>query len=120
MKKKKIIIVEDDPGMQDAFELIFVEKEYDVTIYNNGKSLLENKFLIPDLFILDKQLSGVDGVDLCRLLKGHKKTQNVPVIIISASPDIDRMAQEAGADSVLNKPFPLRVIRDAIVKCIGQ
>jgi CheY-like chemotaxis protein len=110
--RKRIIIVEDDPGIQDALKLIFASTDYDVTIYKNGSFLLENSFQIPDLFILDKQLSGVDGLDLCRFLKQLKGTQNIPVIIISASPGIERLAEEAGAETVIHKPFKIHTIRD--------
>jgi CheY-like chemotaxis protein len=55
------------------------------TIYANGELLMHNDFELPDLFIIDKQLSGIDGLELCRFLKAQEATRNIPVIIISAS-----------------------------------
>lgn len=63
---------------------------------------------VSDLYILDKQLSGIDGLDLCRMLKNRDETRHVPVIILSASPNINELANAAGADAVVEKPFELK------------
>jgi CheY-like chemotaxis protein len=102
---KHIIIADDDQSMRDIFELIFKRAGYTVTIYSGGDVLLSNEFTLPDLFILDKQLSGVDGLDVCRFLKSQESTRNIPVIIISASPYVAQLAREAGADAFIEKPF---------------
>jgi CheY-like chemotaxis protein len=76
---KRIIIVDDDPGVQYAFTLIFDPQQYEVIICANGNLVLNNQYPIPDLFILDKQLSGVDGLDICRFLKSQPQTNHIPV-----------------------------------------
>ena len=106
--KQHLIIADDDPGIQDIFQLIFNRAGVDVTIYPNGDQLLTNNFDVPDAFILDKQLSGVDGLDVCRFLKGQERTKDVPIIMLSANPNIGRTAKEAGADDYLEKPFKLQ------------
>ena|SRR5437773_7131910 len=103
--KKKILITEDDPGLQDIFKIIFEKAGYDVEIMSNGNPLLKNEFDIPHLFLLDKQLSGIDGIDICKHLKKQKKTQDIPVIMISANPGIGEMAEDAGANAYIEKPF---------------
>ena len=103
--KKKILITEDDPGLQDIFKIILEKAGYDVEIMSNGNHLLKDEFTVPNLFLLDKQLSGMDGIDICKHLKNQKKTQNVPVIMISANPGISAMAGEAGANAYIEKPF---------------
>jgi DNA-binding response OmpR family regulator len=115
---KKIIVIDDDPGIQDIFRLILQREGFDVQIISNGKDILKNAFTIPDLFILDKQLSGVDGVDICLHLKKQKKTKNIPVIMISASPGIGTLAIEAGADDYLEKPFDIKALLGKIHTCL--
>jgi DNA-binding response OmpR family regulator len=110
---KKIIFADDDPTIQDVINLIF-EGEYEVTVFSNGEPILKNQFELPDLFLLDKQLSGMDGLDICRFLKGQESTKNVPVIIISANPKIFELAKSAGADAAIEKPFPIKELRDLI------
>src|SRR5689334_15688997 len=86
---KKIIFVDDDPTIQDVINLI-LEDDYDVEIFSKGEPLFNDEFTVPNLFLLDRQLSGVDGLDLCRHLKAQERTRHVPVIIISAAPNILR------------------------------
>ncbi len=102
---KKVLIVDDDPGIQDAFRLLFLKAGYDTRVLSSGNSILDGLFDIPDIFILDKQLSGVDGLDVCRYLKRREDTRHIPVIIISATPDVARLAADACADGFLEKPF---------------
>lgn len=113
---KQIIIVDDDPPIQDAFRLIFERAGYGVTIYENGNALLRNDFSLPDIFILDKQLSGADGLHICHRLKQQETTRHIPVIILSASPHIHRMAKDAGANDFLEKPFSLKDLLEMVKK----
>lgn len=113
-----IIITDDDPCIQDVFRLILERAGYVVTIYPNGDNLLNNQFLVPDIFILDKQLSGMDGLDLCRHLKAQECTKNVPVIVISASPNIHEQAIAAGASGTLEKPFKMKELLDIVSRHI--
>lgn len=112
-KMKKIIIVDDDLALQEAFRLIFSGENYELTLYTDAAPLLNNVIEKPDLFILDKQLSGVDGLDICRIIKSRPETSEVPVIILSASPNINRLAAAAGADDVLEKPFRIQALRES-------
>jgi CheY-like chemotaxis protein len=94
---KRIIIVDDDPGVQSAFSLIFDPELYEVVVYSNGNELLNNQFETPDLFILDK---------------------HIPVLIISASPNIANLAVQAGADGFIEKPFSIMEIREMVMKFV--
>ena len=116
----QIIIADDDGSMRDIFQLILKRAGYDVTSFSDGELLLENKFELPDLFILDKQLSGVDGLDVCRFLKGQESTKDIPVIIVSASPNLDDQAKQAGADDFLEKPFRMSFLLDLLKKYLPE
>lgn len=106
--KKKILIADDDPGIQDIFSIIFDNAGFDIQMKDNGEDLLKNKFTLPDIFLIDKQLSGYDGLDICRHLKNQAHTKNIPVIMISASPKIGALSKEAGADAFIEKPFEVK------------
>ena len=110
---KRILFADDDPSIQDIVNLIF-EGEYEVTTYSDGARLMENDFELPDLFLLDKQLPGVDGLDICRFLKSQASTKHIPVIVISASPHLKKLAMAAGADDTIEKPFPIRELRQMV------
>jgi DNA-binding response OmpR family regulator len=105
--RQKIIIVDDDPGIRDIFSIILDKAGYDAEIINDGQYILKNKFQLPHLFLIDKQLSGINGLDVCRHLKQQESTMHIPVIMISASPDIGALSKEAGADAYMEKPFEI-------------
>jgi DNA-binding response OmpR family regulator len=118
--KKKIIIADDDPGVQDIFRIIFERAGYITTIFSNGINILKNNYELPDIFLLDKQLAGSDGLDICRYLKSKEETKAIPVIMISATPGIKEMAKEAGADDFMEKPFIMTQLLNKITAAMER
>jgi CheY-like chemotaxis protein len=114
---KKITFVDDDPTIQDVIHLI-LDDHYDITTYTDGTPLMRGDFKLPHLFLLDRQLPGIDGLDICRYLKKQPNTKNIPIIMISASPSITSLAQAAGADDVIEKPFLIQELRQLIARYI--
>jgi CheY-like chemotaxis protein len=112
---KKIIFADDDPTIQDVMHLI-LDDEYEVISLLSGEKLLEDNFEIPDLFLLDRQLTDIDGLQVCRRLKSRDATHHIPVIVISAAQNITKLAKEAGADAVIEKPFQIRELRQVIAE----
>ena len=119
MRTKSIIIAEDDLSIQDSMRMILERQGYEVTIYSNADMLLAENFEVPDLFILDKQLPGVGGLDICRFLKSSSATKDVPVVIFSASPQAQQMARLAGANDFLEKPFNITDLKKMVEKFVG-
>ena len=107
MMCKKIVVTDDDPGLQDIFRIILERAGYEVEVISSRKRILQNQYSLPNLFILDKQLSGFDGLEPCKFLKEQESTAHIPVIMISANPGISRMAKNAGADNYIEKPFDM-------------
>src|SRR2546423_3852450 len=83
--KKRILVADDDEDIRNIFGIILKNAGYEADLVSNGKDLLNDNFKIPDLFLIDKQLSGVNGLDVCRHLKSNKKTKRIPLLMISAS-----------------------------------
>ena len=112
---KRIIIADDDPGIQDIMEIILKRAGYQATIYGNANALLCNNFDEPDIFLIDKQLPDADGMDVCRFLKRRENT-HTPVIMVSASNRLNEQAKDAGADDFLEKPFKIKALLEKIQK----
>jgi DNA-binding response OmpR family regulator len=110
----KILIVEDDEGIMDVLKIILRRAGYETISFSNGEVLMQDEFENPNLFLLDKQLSGDDGLDICRHLKENNDTKNIPVIMISANPQIGPLSIEAGADDYIEKPFNIELLLTTI------
>jgi len=113
---KHIVLVEDDAPIRFIFQVVFKSDDYYLTILESGEKIMSEEVDVPDLFIFDKQLAGISGLDICRFVKSSRKFRNVPVIMTSADVDIVAQANEAGADDAIPKPFSLRSLREIISK----
>jgi DNA-binding response OmpR family regulator len=118
--KKKILIADDDAGIRDIFRIILEKAGYDLEIKEDADEILKGNFKIPDLFLIDKLLSGIDGLDVCRYLKDDPRTSSIPVVMVSASPDISVSAGKAGADDFIEKPFDLSYLLKVIERNINS
>jgi DNA-binding response OmpR family regulator len=101
------MIADDDPGILDAVGLILEFEGYKVQSTLNGLTILDMENEFPDLLLLDIWMSGADGRDICKKLKQRPATSKIPIVMISASKDIERSAMDAGADDFLEKPFEM-------------
>jgi DNA-binding response OmpR family regulator len=119
MMKKKILVADDDPGLRDIFQIILEKAGYDLEIKEDANEIFQNKFRIPDVFLVDKLLSGINGLEICRFLKNNPRTSNIPVIMVSATPDIGIVSAEAGADDFVEKPFELAYLLKVIERNIN-
>jgi DNA-binding response OmpR family regulator len=116
LNKKKVFVVDDDTAILDALSLMLEEEGYEVKTSQNGKELEFEKYNFPDLILLDIWMSGVSGKDICMQLKKDDLTKDIPVIMISASNDTEKIAEECGADGFMYKPFQVDLLLDIVHK----
>ncbi|HBA89238.1 MAG TPA: histidine kinase [Geobacter sp.] len=104
---KQILAVEDSKVSQ-AQLLDILGGEYQVTLEENGASAMAAAVETnPDLILLDINLPGMDGYDICRQLKGDTRTREIPVIFLTSCDTGGEKVKgfEAGADDYIVKPF---------------
>ncbi len=107
MVKKKLLVVDDTPENLIIIYKI-LRKEYEVIGANSGKeALLALADSRPDLILLDVMMPEMDGLELCRILKGDSRYRDIPVIFITAlSDEVDESRGfAAGAVDYLSKPL---------------
>jgi CheY-like chemotaxis protein len=102
---KKILLVDDDPAILDSVSLLLEFEGYQVVATSNTSDLLTMETDLPDLLLLDIWMSGTDGIDICKQLKQKPATKDIPIVLISASREIEKSAKAAGANDFLSKPF---------------
>jgi len=119
-KPKRITVADDDPGILDAVGMMLEMEGYQVNATLNGNTILNFQNQLPDIYILDIWMSGADGRELCKKLKSEDKTKDIPVILISASNDLKRSAETAGADDFLAKPFEIDALLQKIERALAD
>lgn len=111
MSKELIFAVEDEVHIQQLVKYNLEANGYKVGTFESGEGLLEEVVkTLPDLFILDIMLPGMDGLEVCRQLRSNTRTKNIPIIMLTAkSEEFDKvLGLELGADDYLTKPFSVR------------
>jgi two-component system, OmpR family, phosphate regulon response regulator PhoB len=108
---KTILVVEDDTDILELVRWHLQEEGYSVLTATDGiKGLDMANKQAPDMIILDLMLPGMDGLGVCRALKGDARTKNIPVAMLTAKgEEVDRVVGfELGADDYIVKPFSPR------------
>lgn len=106
--KASILVVEDEQEIARLLEKILQEEGYHVHSVNNAfKARGAIERLTPDLVILDRRLPDADGLELCREIRSQPKTQNLPVLFLTAkkTPTERVLGMKIGGDDYLTKPF---------------
>jgi diguanylate cyclase (GGDEF)-like protein len=115
-KRPKLMLVDDQPFNIELLQQLFAA-EYDLCMATSGSQALEicaqhN----PDLILLDIEMPGMDGFEVCERLKADPITQDIPIIFLSAHRDeaSETRALDAGAQDFIYKPINLRIVRARI------
>lgn len=115
--KKRVLIVDDDLPIVEVIKIILEEKNYLVDTLTESQSIKEKLSLdLPDLILLDIWMSGLDGVEITRILKSSPRTKHIPIIMISANNEVEKIAKNSGADDFIAKPFDVDVLIKKVEK----
>jgi CheY-like chemotaxis protein len=111
-----ILIVEDDEGVQEALANVLRDEGYDVELARDGSEALERlaNGPPPSLILLDLMMPQMDGTEFRARQLSDSRIANIPVIVVSARPDAERMAQRLGAVDVLAKPMSFERLLHAV------
>jgi two-component system phosphate regulon response regulator PhoB len=126
MTKQLILIIEDDEDIRELLVYNLEKNGYAAEAVEKGEDgLASTGRHHPDLILLDLMLPGMDGLSVCRQLKGNKATHEIPIIIVSAKGEEADIITglELGADDYLAKPFSPNILLSrvrAVLRRIGQ
>jgi CheY-like chemotaxis protein len=117
---QKILAVDDDESILEVIQLVLEGEGYVVQASLNGECFQNITADLPDLILLDVLLSGEDGREICKQLKGDTQTASVPVIMLTAHSDASKFADTSGADDFLEKPFDVEVLIEMVEKHLAS
>lgn len=108
IKRRSLLLVDDDPEILTLLRAKLADEPFELLTAVEGESALNIvRTQKPDLVVLDVNLPGLSGLEVCRSLRADKDTRDIPIIILSGRSDqIDRvLGLEFGADDYVTKPF---------------
>jgi DNA-binding response OmpR family regulator len=108
--RRRVLLIEDDGDIAEAIGYQLGKGGLQVRVARTGEEGLEAVRKGVDLVLLDLTLPGMDGLEVCRLIRRQQTTAHVPIIIVSArAEEVDRvLGLEVGADDYVVKPFSLK------------
>jgi len=122
MKKKIILVVEDDLSLVDTYKLALGDS-FEILVAYNGKEALDViNTQVPDLILMDIMMPEMDGLEALKHLKKNSATAKVPVILITAKVQHKDVLDgyQTGADYYITKPFTNMELMNGIKLCLGN
>jgi two-component system response regulator VicR len=122
--KRRVVYIEDEPEMIDLVRLILNRRGYEISGANGGREGLDMvRQEIPELVLLDLMMPDMDGWDVYQQMKADPRTQNIPVIVITAkAQSIDKVLglHIAKVDDYISKPFSPQELVDSVEKVMAR
>lgn len=122
MAKRHVLVVDDDPLILEVLQTVLDLEEFRVSTATDGETglrmLSEDR---PDVVVVDVMMPGLDGLEVCRRIKGDPATAELPVVLLTARDRTEdqRAGEEAGCDAYLTKPFSPLYLIDVISEIRG-
>jgi two-component system, sensor histidine kinase and response regulator len=112
--KPTVLIVDDEPiacNMMEGF--LFKDGYTMISVASGAETLTQVETQAPDIILLDIMMPEMDGLEVCRQLKGDKRWQHIPIILVTALGGVEDLARglDAGADEFLHKPIDALELR---------
>ena len=123
MGKAKILVIEDDEDIQELINYNLNKEGYQVVSTDSGETGLDMaRVEKPDLVVLDLMLPGIDGLEVCKLIKSDSATAGIPIVMVTAKGEESDVVTglELGADDYVTKPFSPKVLIARIRACFRR
>ena len=121
---KSILIEDGDEQVAHMFAEVFASHDWRVTWYSDGHRAGEDLkgSARYDAVLVGYRFEGMDGVELITRIRGLAHCQDVPIVMVTGSGDVDVVAAAlaAGADDVLYKPVDVAILVDTVNKCVER
>ena len=117
---KKVFIFDDNTDILELCTLILEDAGYEIKTSATSNDIVTQVMgYMPDLIFMDNWLPDVGGVEATQELKNHPLLKHIPVIYFSANNDVKALAEQAGADNYLAKPFDIHDFEEMVKLSLG-
>jgi DNA-binding response OmpR family regulator len=114
---KKVLLIDDEEEMAEMVSMSLTAAGYEMaTAITSQEGLEKAKAEKPDVILLDIMMPEMDGYEICRRLKNHEETKNIPVVFFTAlcTPDLEGEVVQCGGCGCIVKPFEPKEIIEKI------
>lgn len=119
--KITIVIGEDDHAILEVIKIILQDAGYSpIGVMQASKIIKIIEKELPSLIFLDIWMSGADGREIAKKIKNDKNLSHIPIIMISANNETEKIAKSVGADGFLSKPFEMEDLLAMVKKHLGS
>ncbi len=116
---RRVIIYDDDTDLLEVCSLILSSRNFEVITKDKCTEILNDlRQHQPGVILMDNWIPDVGGVKATRLVKESKEFHHIPVILFSANNNVSELAEEAGADYCLHKPFDIADLENIVSNAI--
>ena len=117
--KGKILLAEDDKAIVDVVKIILENEGYTVHTADNGNTLQKSiSQQEPDIILMDIWLFGENGGEIAKQLKSKSETKSIPLVLMSANNETEKITNAVGADDYLLKPFNIDDLLNIVRKYV--
>lgn len=120
---RRILIVDDEPNIVLALQFLMEQNNFDVDIASSGEGAIESIMrVVPDLILLDIMLPGIDGYEVCEIVRLNPKWKHSKIIFLTAKGcDVDvAKGMLLGADAYIIKPFSNAEVVEKVNVLLGE
>ena len=115
LSQRQVLVVDDNESIRTLLADVLPSMGYAVTTACDGLTAIEELGRCqPQIILMDIEMPGLDGCEVCRRIKSHPRTRSIPVMLVSGRSDTPESAALAGADGFLRKPFRIDELVGAI------
>ncbi len=116
-----ILLAEDDPAIIEIITYILKGAGFSVVSVTTSEEIFSYLRLHkPSLILLDISLNGMDGEKIAKKIKRNPSTAKIPLLILSANPETEKIAKTTGADGFLQKPFDMEKLIATVSRYIAS
>lgn len=118
MHNSRIYIAEVNKDLQHGLANALRRTGFDVHVFDSGYPIVSMMDNWPDVFLIDIELPGINGLEVCKWLKSHESSRHIPVIFLSGDPYLKILAASAHADDYIEMPVSFEKMIERIKDCL--
>ncbi len=114
---KRVLVCDDDLAISEIVALVLTDSDWEVYTLPDCNNIIEKiETINPSVIFMDNKIPDEGGIVATQIIKRHPEYQEIPVVYFTANNDINALAEQAGADFILQKPFNISQLEETVGK----